>query len=73
MPTRGAAEQEKQAHEARFNQRACWRMVRHAGPDPDGATRWRCPFDAGLLRSRAFRKTMRKAKTVPLVPRRGEL
>ena len=43
-------------------------MVRHAGPDTDGATRWRCPFCAGLLRARKFPKTMRKPKTVPLVP-----
>ena len=68
VPPRGASEAEKLVYEARFNQRARWRMVRHAGPDDDGATRWRCPFCAGMLRSRAFPKTMRKAKTVPLVP-----
>ncbi len=37
-------------------------------PDADGATRWRCPFCAGFLRSRNFPKTMRRPKTVPLVP-----
>ena len=68
MPPRGRARVDKREHEAKFNLRARWRMVRHAGPDTDGATRWRCPFCAGLLRARAFPKTMRRAKTVPLVP-----
>lgn len=68
MPPRGAAEEVKLAHEQDFNRRARWRMVRHAGPDTDGATRWRCPFCAGLLRARQFPKTMRKSKTIPLVP-----
>src|SRR5579872_3282746 len=43
-------------------------MMRHSPPDADGATRWRCPFCAGFLRSRSFPKTMRRPKTVPLVP-----
>jgi hypothetical protein len=68
VPPRGASEAEKLLYEAKFNLRARWRLVRHAGPDDDGATRWRCPFCAGMLRSRAFPKTMRGAKTVPLVP-----
>jgi hypothetical protein len=68
MPPRGAPESVKLEHERKFNLRARWRLVRHAGPDSDGATRWRCPFCAGLLRSRAFPKTMRGKKTVPLVP-----
>jgi hypothetical protein len=68
MPPRGAPEPVKLEHEAKFNLRARWRMVRHAGPDADGATRWRCPFCAGLLRARNFRKTLRRPKTVPLVP-----
>jgi len=68
VPARGASEAEKLAYEAKFNLRARWRMVRHAGPDSDGATRWRCPFCAGMLRSRAFPKTMRRPKTVPLAP-----
>ena len=42
-------------------------MVRHSGPDADGVTRWRCPFCAGMLRSRSFPKTMRRPTTVPLV------
>jgi hypothetical protein len=68
MPPRGAPEAVKVEHETKFNLRAKWRMVRHAGPDGDGATRWRCPFCAGLLRSRSFPKTMRRPVTVPLVP-----
>ena len=63
---RGASEAEKEVHEAKFNLRARWRMMRHA-PDTDGATRWRCPFCSGFLRSRSFPTTMRRA-TVPLVP-----
>jgi hypothetical protein len=66
-PPRGASETEKLAYETKFNQRARWRLARHAGPDADGATRWRCPFCAGLLRSRKFPTTMRRARTSPLV------
>lgn len=67
MPPRGAPEAIKLQHEAKFNLRARWRMVRHAGPDSDGVTRWRCPFCAGLLRARKFPKTMRRPVNVPLV------
>jgi hypothetical protein len=67
MWPRGASEAEKLEHEAKLNLRARWCMVRHAGPDADGATRWRCPFCAGMLRGRSFPKTMRRPKTVPLV------
>jgi hypothetical protein len=42
--------------------------MRHSTPDEDGATRWRCPFCAGFLRARQFPCTMRRPKTVPLVP-----
>jgi hypothetical protein len=66
-PPRGASEAEKIAYEAKFNQRARWRLVRHAGPDVDGVTRWRCPFCAGLLRSRQVPKTMRTSRKSPLV------
>ena len=66
MPPRGAGEAEVLACEAAFNRRARWRYVRHAGPDADGATRWRCPFCAGLLRSRQVPKTMRRSRTAPL-------
>src|SRR5437588_11339031 len=67
VPPRGASEEEKLAYEAKFNQRARWRLTRHAGPDADGATRWKCPFCSGLLRSRSFPKTMRRSRTAPLV------
>jgi hypothetical protein len=67
-PPRGASEAEKETYEAKFNQRARWRMMRHTPPDKDGATRWRCPFCSGFLRSRNFPKTMRRSKDIPLVP-----
>jgi hypothetical protein len=67
VPPRGASEGEKEAYEAKFNQRARWRLVRHTGPDADGVTRWRCPFCAGLLRSRQFPKTMRGSRRAPLI------
>ena len=67
-PPRGASEEEKLIYEAKFNLRARWRMMRHSGPDSDGATRWRCPFCAGFLRARNFPRRMRRPKTVPLVP-----
>ncbi len=66
-PPRGASESEKFVYEAKFNQRARWRLVRHSGPDGDGVTRWRCPFCAGLLRSRQVPKSMRRSRRVPLV------
>jgi len=66
-PPRGASEEERLVYEAKFNQRARWRRTRHAGPDADGATRWKCPFCSGLLRSRSFPKTMRHSRTAPLV------
>ena len=67
VPPRGSSEDEKLAYEVKFNRRARWRLVRHAGPDADGFTRWRCPFCAGLLRSRQFPTTMRRSKRAPLV------
>jgi hypothetical protein len=67
VPPRGASEAEKLGYEAKFNQRARWRLVRHAAPDADGVTRWRCPFCAGLLRSRDVPKTMRGSRRAPLV------
>jgi hypothetical protein len=67
MPARGASEAEKASSEAAYNRRARWRYVRHAGPDREGSTRWRCPFCAGLLRSRSFPRTMRRSRSAPLV------
>jgi hypothetical protein len=70
---RGATEADKLVYEAKFNQRARWRLVRHAGPDTDGVTRWRCPFCAGLLRSRRFPRTMRRSRRAPLVDVAGDV
>jgi hypothetical protein len=67
MPPPGAYEEEKLKYEKRFNRRARYRYGRHQGPRTDGSTRWKCPFELGTLRSRAFPKTMRRPKTVPLV------
>jgi len=67
VPPRGSSEAEKLGYEAKFNQRARWRLVRHAGPDADGFTRWRCPFCAGLLRSRQIPSTMRRSRRTPLI------
>jgi hypothetical protein len=67
-PPRGASEADKEQYEAKFNLRARWRMMRHSPPDRDGATRWRCPFCSGFLRSRTFPKTMRRSNEIPLVP-----
>ena len=55
------------AYEDDFNRRARWRLVRHSAPNKDGVTRWRCPFCAGLLKSRNFPKTMRRPARVPMV------
>ena len=60
----------KVEHEAKFNLRARWRMVRHAGPDGDGATRWRCPFCAGLLRARQLPQDHAPGQDRPPGPRR---
>jgi hypothetical protein len=57
----------RKAFEKAFNQRARWRMARHGQPDPDGVTRWKCPFCAGFLRSRSFPDTMRRSAAAPVV------
>jgi hypothetical protein len=62
MPSAGAMLGELERLEQRFNERARYRFQRHAAPDEDGVTRWRCPFCAGLLRSRQLPKTMRKSR-----------
>ncbi|HEV8065114.1 MAG TPA: hypothetical protein VGP46_09790, partial [Acidimicrobiales bacterium] len=67
MPKRGSRGAYRRAYEDWFNQRARWRLVRHSRPDADGFTRWRCPFCAGLLRSRKVPSTMRRPRRVPLV------
>ena len=67
VPPRFATGAYRRAYEEHFNRRAQWRMVRHAGPDADGTTRWRCPFCGGLLRSRKLPRTMRRSRKAPLV------
>lgn len=67
LPPRLSSGNWRLAYEDDFNRRARWRMVRHAAPDKDGVTRWRCPFCAGLLKSRNFPKTMRRPARVPMV------
>ncbi len=66
-PPRFATGAYRRAYEEKFNRRARWRLVRHAAPDADGVTRWRCPFCAGLLRSRRFPRTMRRSRQAPMV------
>lgn len=41
------------------------RSGRH--PPGEGATRWKCPFCSGLLRSRSFPKTVGTSRNAPLV------
>jgi hypothetical protein len=67
MPPRGAPRALRRAYEEKFNQRARYRYVRHSKPDADGVTRWRCPFCAGLLRSRRFPSTMRRSRQAPMI------
>ena len=62
MPPRFASGAYRRAFEDSFNLRARWRYVRHSRPDRDGFTRWRCPFCAGLLRSRSLPGTMRRSR-----------
>lgn len=67
MPPRYAPAPLRKAYEDKFNQRAHYRYVRHSKPDKDGVTRWKCPFCAGLLRSRQLPRTMRRSRKAPLV------
>jgi hypothetical protein len=67
MPPQGASEETKEKFERDFNRRASYRYTRHAGPDADGTTRWKCPFHSGLLRSRSLPYTMRKSRKARLV------
>jgi hypothetical protein len=67
MPPRGAPAPYRGAFEEAFNRRARWRYVRHSRLDADGVTRWKCPFCAGLLRSRSLPATMRRSRSAPLV------
>jgi hypothetical protein len=71
MPPLGADEEQLRAYEQRFNQRARFRWQRHARPDSDGVTRWKCPFHAGFLRSRDLPWTMSRSRQAPLVDLMG--
>jgi hypothetical protein len=67
MPPRWAPGPLRQTYEKFFNLRARYRFVRHAKPDADGVTRWKCPVCAGLLRCRQIPSTMRRSRSAPLV------
>jgi hypothetical protein len=67
MPPRGAAEAEKEPYIERFNQRAAYRYSRIKAPGADGTTRWEHPVNAGTLRSRQVRRSMRSSKRAPLI------
>ncbi len=67
MPPRSAPAPLRSSYEKEFNRRASYRFVRHAKPNHDGVTRWKCPLCAGLLRSRQLPSTMRNSRTAPLV------
>lgn len=56
---------ESQAHRARADLRARWRLRRDTAPGTDGTTRWKCPFCAGSLRTdrRNFTKNRRPPNT----------
>jgi hypothetical protein len=67
MPPYGSTDEQSEEFEEAFNRLARYALQRHAGPDADGTTRWKCPFDAGRLRSRSVPKSMRGSRTSPLV------
>lgn len=55
-PPMGASSAERANYQKLFNERAHYAFVRHAGPDSDGVTRWKCPFCAGKLRDRQLQQ-----------------
>lgn len=65
-PPRGASNEEKAPYIRDFEQRAAYRYRRIKAPGNDGTTRWRHPVNAGSLRSRQVRPSMRRTR-VPLV------
>lgn len=67
MPPMKATAEESAKYEEPFNRLAQYRLERHAGPDDEGATRWRCPVCAGRLRSRQIPASMRRSRNTPLV------
>ncbi|MHB8221191.1 MAG: hypothetical protein ACYDHU_12865, partial [Acidimicrobiales bacterium] len=70
---RGATHEGMLRHEAPFNELARWRYSL-VSRDPNGTTWWRCPFCAGLLKSRQFPQSMRNgpaAEPVDVVSNRS--
>lgn len=63
---RGSTRTVCERYEEPFNQLARWRCV-PITREPNGTMYWRCPFCAGLLRSRRFPTSMRNPSTAPLV------
>lgn len=67
MPPMGSTLEEKRRYEEPYNERANYRYRLHAGPDPDGTTRWQSPYAAKSLRSEQLPESMRNARRGPLV------
>jgi pimeloyl-ACP methyl ester carboxylesterase len=67
MPPYGSTDEECEEYEKLFNRLARFALQRHAGPDNEGATRWKCPYEAGRVRSRSVKGSMRHSRTAPLV------
>jgi hypothetical protein len=67
MPPMSSTAAESARYEEAFNQLAQYRFQRNRRPDGDGATRWKCPFCAGRLRSRQIPRSMRGSRNRPLV------
>jgi hypothetical protein len=67
MPPMSSTAAKSARYEEPFNHLARYRFERNGRPDADGATRWRCPFCAGRLRSRSVPKSMRGSRSAPLV------
>ncbi|MCU1358099.1 MAG: hypothetical protein JWM89_3517 [Acidimicrobiales bacterium] len=66
-PPRNRSHDAKLPYFKAYEDRATYRWSLHAGPDADGSMRFRGPFAAGRLRSRAYPRTMRGSETKPLV------
>ena len=63
MPPYGSTDEQCQEYESAYNRLAQYALQRHAGPGKDGTTRWRCPVEAGRVRSRSFPKSMRRSRS----------
>jgi hypothetical protein len=67
LPSQRDSAEVKAALTRKFDERGRFRYRRHKPPGSDGTTRWKCPFEAGAVRSRDLPWTMRSARTGPLV------